>query len=72
MKQKELTQKEKESINGGNQTSNSATEASISSDSLLSINQSWSSGDKGSSHTLEIGKGIDIDLGGNLSGRDGN
>jgi hypothetical protein len=71
MKQKELTKEEKELINGGSQSFSSGTEANIGADSLLSINQEWKSGDKQSTHNLEVGRGINIDLGGNVN-RDGN
>ncbi|MDQ7947965.1 MAG: hypothetical protein REI78_15365 [Pedobacter sp.] len=72
MKQKELTKEEKELVNGGGQSMSSATEISLGTDSLLSIGSSWESGDKKSTHNLEVGKGIDIDLGGNLNRSEGN
>jgi uncharacterized protein involved in tellurium resistance len=72
MKQKELTKEEKELINGGSQSFSSGTEINIGADSLLSLNNNWESGDKKSSHALDVGKGIDINLGGNINHTDGN
>jgi len=72
MKQQELTKEEKATINGGGDSFSSGTGLTIGTDSLLALNHTWSSGDKRSSHTLEVGKGINIDLGGNADRAEGN
>lgn len=72
MKTTELTKTEKQEINGGNTSNSTAIGLNLATDSLLSLNWSWKSGDRQGSHSLELAKGVNIGVGGNNAQAEGN
>ncbi len=67
MKQKELSKEEKTQVNGGSANFSTSSAVAIGTDSLLSLNYTWKSGDRETTYTLEAGKDIDFNLNADLA-----